>query len=183
MTGRRLHLLVVVDRPPPRLFPEPFVRLVDELHHVDLLGRDREAVRVELREIEDVADEAIEPLRLVFHRLERRRTLGRIVDDALEERRNVTADRRQRCPKLVGHGHQEVPLHLLDLGEPRHHLPETFAEVPQLTRRPLRDLDFIVAARDRVGSVGELQNRPNDPMREIAARATQPRGGPGCRRA
>ena len=62
--GPRLHLLVIVDRPPARLFAEPVVRLVDELHHVDLLRGDREAVRVELREIEDVADEPLEPLRL-----------------------------------------------------------------------------------------------------------------------
>ncbi len=64
ITGRACTLLAVVDRPAPRLLAEALVRLVDELPHVDLLRRDREAVRVELREIEDVADEPLEPLRL-----------------------------------------------------------------------------------------------------------------------
>ena len=42
-----------------------------------------------------------------------------IVDDALEQRRDVAADRGQRRPQLVRDGHQEVALHLLDLGEAR----------------------------------------------------------------
>ena len=76
----------------------------------------------------------------------------------------MTADRRQRCPQLVGHRHQEVALHLLDLREARRHLPEPLAQMAELARRVLRDRDVVVAMRDRVGGVGELQNRPHDPV-------------------
>ena len=103
-----------------------------------------------------------------FHRLERRRPLGWIVDDALEQRRDVPADRGQRRAELVGDRHQEVPLHLLDLGEARRHLAESLAQVPELAGRVLRNLHVVVAACHRVGRIGELQHRPDDPMREVA---------------
>ena len=76
-------LLAVVDRAAARLVAERLVRLVEQLPHVDLLGEDGEAVRVELGEIEDVADEPLEPLRLGLHRRERDVAQLRILDDAL----------------------------------------------------------------------------------------------------
>ena len=67
----RAHLAAKVDRAALRLLAVALVRLGDELAHVDLLLHHREPVGVELREVEDVADEALEPLRLPLHRLER----------------------------------------------------------------------------------------------------------------
>ena len=96
---------------------------------------------------------------------------SRILDDALEQRRDVAADRRQRCAQLVRDRHQEVALHLLDLGEPLRHLAEPLAAVAELARRVLRHRDGVVAARDLVGRVGELQHRPHDAAREVARRA------------
>ena len=56
----------------------------------------------------------------------------RVVDQPLAERLDVAADRRQRRPQLVRDGHQEVPLLLLRLGEPRGHLAEALGEVADL---------------------------------------------------
>ena len=61
-----------------------------------------------------------------------------IVDDALEERRDVAADRGQRRPQLVRDRHQEVALHHLDLGEPAGHLAEPLAQVAELAGRASR---------------------------------------------
>ena len=87
--------------------------------------QDGEAVGVELREVEHVADEALEPLapRLRRSRATLLRRSGS-VDRPLAQRRDVAADRGQRRPQLVRDGHQEVPLQLLRLGEPGRHLAE-----------------------------------------------------------
>src|SRR5204863_471904 len=45
----------VVDAAPPRLLIEPRVGSVDKTLHVDLFAPQREAVRVELRQVQDVA--------------------------------------------------------------------------------------------------------------------------------
>ena len=60
----------VVDLAPARLVPVCLVRLIEQRAHVDLFARDREAVRIELREIEDVADQPLEPARLRLDGLE-----------------------------------------------------------------------------------------------------------------
>src|SRR5438128_7709990 len=97
----------VVDSTPARLLTERGVRVVAELFHVDLLAEQREAVRLELREIEDVAYEPIEPRGLACDHVQRRGAHGWILRDALAQRVDVSANRRQRRAQLVRHGHQE----------------------------------------------------------------------------
>ena len=111
------HLLRVVDLPLLRLLAEREVRLLEQPGHVDLLVADREAPRVELREVEHVADEPLEPHRLGGDHVERGRAQRRVVDDSLAERLDVPADRGQRRAQLVRDGHQEVALELLGLGQ------------------------------------------------------------------
>ena len=54
----------VVDLATARLLGECAVRLIEHALEIDLLATHREPVGLELREIEDVADEALEPVRL-----------------------------------------------------------------------------------------------------------------------
>ncbi len=108
---------------------------------------DREAVRVELREVEDVADEPLEPVRLRLDDLERVLAQLGVLDQALAQRRDVAADRGQRRAQLVRDRHEEVALERLGLGEPLGHLAEPLGEVPDLADRADRQLDVVVAAR------------------------------------
>ena len=62
----------VVDLPPPRLLCERAVGVVEHAAHVDLLVPNREPVRLQLREIEHVADEPLETVGLGGDDLERR---------------------------------------------------------------------------------------------------------------
>ena len=76
-----------------------------------------------------------------------------VVDDALAERLDVAADRRQRRPELVRDGHEELALELLGLRELRGHLAEALGEVADLVAaRAARDLDVVVPRRDLVGA-------------------------------
>ena len=96
----------------------------------------------------------------------------RVVDDALAQRGDVAADRRQRRPQLVRDGHQEVALELLRLGEPRRHLAEAVGEVADLAAAgDARHLDAVVARRDLVGRVREGEHRPGDPCARGRRRA------------
>ena len=72
ITGCASNVEPVVDRALARLLAERRVRALDELLHVDLFLQHREAVRVELREVEHVADEPLEPHRLLADHVERR---------------------------------------------------------------------------------------------------------------
>ena len=80
---------VYVDLAPPRLVAERAVRLLDEAAHVDLLGVHREPVGAELREVEHVADEPLEPRRLVRDDVERGADELGIVDEPVPERVDV----------------------------------------------------------------------------------------------
>ena len=70
---RRLGILVEpeLDLAAPRLLAEARMRALDEHPHVDLLRVDREPVGVQLREVEHVADEPLEPDRLAGDDVER----------------------------------------------------------------------------------------------------------------
>ena len=91
ITGAPSRLVRVLDPAPPRLLGERRVGAVEQPAHVDLLGEDGEAVRVQLRQVEHVADEPAEPLRLGRDDLERR--LGELRD---RSRRPRAARRRGR---------------------------------------------------------------------------------------
>ena len=62
--GLGREVLRVVDPARLRLLAERRVRLLDEPRHVDLLVANRESARVELGQVEDVADKSLEPARL-----------------------------------------------------------------------------------------------------------------------
>ena len=139
----------VVDLPPSRLLAEGAVGTLADALHVHLLAGEREAVRVELREVEDVADEPLEARRLGRDHVERR---ALVTHEPLAQRLDVTADRGQRGAQLVRDRHEEVPLALLGLGEARGHLPQPVGEVPDLAAsRHARDLDVAPAVGDVVG--------------------------------
>ena len=99
----------------------------------------REPVRAELREVEHVADEPLEPRRLGGDDVERGVDRLRVVDEAVADRVDVPADRGQRRPQLVRDGHQELPLALLGRGEARGHLAEPLREVADLAAVADRD--------------------------------------------
>jgi hypothetical protein len=68
----------------------------------------------------------------------------------------------------VRHRHQEVPLDLLGLGETPRHLPEALGQVRDL--RPARhggNLDGVPPQRDLVRDLGQLDERPRQPPRQI----------------
>ena len=111
------HLLRVVDLPLLRLLAEREVRLLEEARHVDLFVADRETPGVELRVVEHVSDEPLEPNSLSRDHVERGRAQRRVVHDTLAKRLDVPADRGQRRAQLVRDGHQEVALELLGLGQ------------------------------------------------------------------
>src|SRR6476619_6456300 len=69
--GRGRDRTAVVDPTAARLLTEGRVRTVDEPLQVDLLSQEGKPVRVELREVEDVANEPFEPLGLEPDHLER----------------------------------------------------------------------------------------------------------------
>ena len=118
-----------VDLAPARLVAERVVRLLDEASHVDLLGLDGEPVRAELCEVEHVADEPLEPRRLVRDHVERGGDELRVVDEAVAEGVDVALDRRERRAQLMGDGHQELALALLGGREPRGHLVESLGQL------------------------------------------------------
>jgi hypothetical protein len=125
---------------------------------------DREAVRLELREIEDIADEALEPHALACDHLERRCADVRVFGHAFSQSVDVPADRRQRRAQLVRDGHEEVPLLLFGKRQTGGHLREAVREMSDLAAAPdLGHVDVVVAARDLVCRRRERENRPADP--------------------
>ena len=128
------------------------------------MTRPERARVVELRQVEDVADQPVEPHRLARNHVERRRAQLRVVRHTFTQRVDVAADRRQRRPQLVRHRHQEVPLLLLGLGEPRRHLAEAVGEMSDLVgAADARHVDLVAAARDVVGGAREVEHWPHEP--------------------
>ena len=89
-----------------------------------------------------------------------------VVDQPVAERIDVALDRGQRRAKLVGDGHQELPLALLGRGQPRGHLVEPLGEVA----------DLVAAATD-----GHVRRRSCPEAISSEARASA-RTGPLIRR-
>ena len=187
ITGAAVAVAAVVDLAPPRLLAEGGVRLVDQAAHVHLLVQDREPVRVELGEVEHVADEALEALRLRGDDPERLRLRHGSIDQPFPESLDMAADRGQRRPQLVRDGHQEVPLLLLCLGEPGGHLTEAFgrwliSSVPgtsgtSTSYLPWRSRRPPSRARARASRSGATGTR-----RARRRRTVRPRARPGAAR-
>ena len=160
----------VRDLAPPRLVAERAVRLLDEAAHVDLLRVHREPVGAELREVEHVADEPLEPRRLVRDDVERGADELRVVDEPVPQRVDVPLDRGQRRPELVRDRHQELALALLGRREPRGHLVEALGEVRDLASAAAdRNLHRVVPGGDLVRGARERLDRAADPAREPRA--------------
>ena len=81
-------------------------------------------MHVQLRKVEHIADEPLEAFCLEADHFERVRPRLLVLDDALEQGLDMTADRGQRRPQLVRDGHQEVALERLGFLKLRCHLPE-----------------------------------------------------------
>ena len=92
---------LVVDLTPARLVCERAVRLLDESAEIDLFGLHDEAVGPKLCEVDDVADQALEPMGLGGNDLERPFDELRLVDDAVTQGIDVAANRGQRRAQLV----------------------------------------------------------------------------------
>ena len=104
-------------------------------------------MRLQLRQVEDVPDEPLEPHGLVGDHVERRGANLRVLCEPLPQRLDVPANRGQRRAQLVGDRHQEVALLLLRLGESCGHLAEALGEVSDLAAaRNVRYVDVVVAA-------------------------------------
>ena len=163
--GVTVELELVLDAARVRLRRERRVGALAEHAHVDLLAPEREAARVELREVENVTDEPLEPHRLLRDDLERALLRGLVVDDSVPQRGDVPADRGQRSAQLVRDRHEEVAGELLRLRELRGHLVEPSGEPVDLGAGAgvRRQRDVVVARRDLVGSGRERLERPRDP--------------------
>src|SRR5207253_3798426 len=144
-------LELVLDAAGPRLLSEIRVGALAQRPHVDLLAQQRETARVELREVENVADETLEPQRFLRDHLERPALRLLVVEDAFPESRNMTTDRRQRRPKLVRDRHEEVAGECLRLREPHGHVAEARGEPLDLaTARSFRERDRVMTDGDLV---------------------------------
>ncbi len=136
------------------------VALLDEPLQLDFLLVQREAVRLEPREVDEVADEPGEPIRRGADDLERGRRRLRIVGEALPQSRDVAADRGQRRSQLVRDADEEVALVRLGLREPLRHLAEPLREVADLVARPrLGELGAVAPLRHLVCRPGKGEQR------------------------
>ncbi len=140
----------VLDLAPTGFLGERSVRMIEDAPEVDLLLANGEAMRLELREVEHVADEALEPDRLGRDDVERDPHLIGLRHDPLAQRLDVAADRGKRRPQLVRDRHQEGALELLRLGELGDHAPESIAQLRDLVGPSCGWNLHVVAARGDV---------------------------------
>ncbi len=113
-------------------------------------------------EIEQVADEALEPARFEEDRASR--VVGR--EGPLAEPLGITANRRQRRLQLVADREQEVPLALTGRGKLVGHLVERLRQRGELSRTLLGDPARRLSCRKRVARLGHPPHRPDDRTRD-----------------
>ena len=136
-------------------------------HRVLEHRRDGEVVAVEWHgagfepgEVEQLGDQAAEPLDLGEHRQERVRIgRGDPVDDVLER----GLQRGERGAQLVAHVGDEVPAHPVRLAELRRHPVERTGEPADLVARGVGDAPGVVALGHRLGCRGHLPQRGREP--------------------
>ena len=133
----------------------------------------RERALVEAGQVEQVADEPLEPLRLLDD--DRRRLRDR--HHAVEERLAVAADRGQRRLELVADREQERALGVLRAVEVVGELVEALGERGDLGRALLRERAGALAGGEREARLRDALDRPRDGPGE------QERGEGGDRRA
>ncbi len=115
---------------------------------IDLLAVQREAPGLELREVEQVADQALQAVGLGEHDVERRLLLVGVVEDPVGDQLHVALDRRQRGAQLVRDAHQEVALVLVRLPQLARHPLEARGEQAELVA-PLAAQLHVVHGRGR----------------------------------
>ena len=148
--------VVEVDVDGPRLLAERPGGLLEQRLEPHLLAHHPELVRLEAGQVEQVADEPVEPAHLLVHGLQR---LVELVgaDDALGDGLDVAGDGGERRAQLVGDAHQEVALELVDLAQAVDH--------PLEPGRQLAELVVGVALADHVHvevAAGHLVGRAAD---------------------
>ena len=154
-------------RPPPARTPRP--RPAPPHAHVDRRGVQRELVRVEPREIEEVGDEPLEPARLRRDHVGGPDARVHSLDGAVGDRLRVAADRRQRRAQVVRHAEQERAL-----VAPRHvevirHRVDRVREAGELVVAHVRRVDARgeVAAGDRPRGRLHRRQRAGHPAGEV----------------
>ena len=119
-------------------------------------------------QVEQVADQPVEPAHLLVHGLER---LVELVgaDHALGHGLDVARDRGERRPQLMGDAHQEVALQLVHLAQAVDHALEPGRELAELVVGvALADHVHIeVAARNLVGRASDHAERMRDAARDV----------------
>ena len=152
----------------PGLLRERRVRLLEQPSHVDLLAAQREAAGIELREVENVTDQPLEPSSLRGDDLERLPTRVLVLRDALAKSLHMPSDRRQRRAQLMRDSHEEVSLELVGFVEALGHLAKAPGEVADLvTAGRVRHLDVVVSLGNLVGGFGEALDRLRDPAGQV----------------
>ena len=137
-------------------------RVVDHLGEVDLGVVHAEVGAVHPREVEQVADEPLEPPRLGG---DGRRRFSR-VHGAVLDRLGIAADRGERRLQLVADREEEVPLGLLRLPELRGELVEGAGERRDLGCTLDRHRLWMRAAREAPGRGRDAADRTRDAARE-----------------
>ena len=123
----------------------------------------RETACLQLRQIEDVADEPLEAHTFARNHVEGCGTRLGILRDSFSKGVDMTADRGQRCAQLVGDAHEEVPLLPLRVGQARSHLPKAVGKVCDLTgATDFGNVDVVAAASNLVRGAREGEHGTSD---------------------
>ena len=140
----------------------PLERGDRHLAEIDLLGPDRERAATQASQVEQVADEPLEPPRLA---LDHRARPGRL-QHAVLERLGMTADRRQRGLQLVADGEEKRLLGLLRPLELGREVVERRGERRDLARPGRAERLGVLARRQGAARVGDARDRSRDRARE-----------------
>ena len=158
----RLRAARAVELPAARSSRWAPAALSHTVDQVDLLHVERELARLEMREVEQVADQALQAAGLGEHDLERRLLLVLALDDAVRDRLHVALDGGQRRAQLVRDAHQEVALVLARLLELARHVLEAQRELAELVGALRGELHVVVAAGDALARGRQLLHRARD---------------------
>ena len=159
--------------------PDPS-RLGDQSSQVHGAQVEAEVVRAEPREVEQVAHEAVQPLRLALHPSADLLHL-RAGDDAVGERLGEAGDGGERRTQLVRHGHQEVALAGFAVLQRGGETVERRRHLRNLERPFDRDACFAVPCRHGPGHLGGTPQGPGEGQRASSSPATTATSSPTAR--
>ena len=140
-----------------RLIEQAFVHGTgDEPAQVDLRGRQHDGAGLQAGEIEQILDEAVEPLDPPVHRpQELRRRLADAVDEVLQSRFQA-GDRGTQLVRDVGHQVAALPIGQREVGS---HRVERRGELADLVDSRCLDRFVGAAAGDALGGLGHRPQR------------------------